>query len=184
MRIKSTFERFQGHTFLLIFITTGRIENALQNRRLSDRGLVLRRLLHGRRLGDRRVAGRANLLGDLSASSKGSQAAKSSSDREGAWIDDPANASCARQPGDRMNLPAVRQLTVAKCRYGSGTTLWGPWPDVGFTPDSDRDGDLQWRACDCHPPWPGTGKMRTRAIDGGNQENLLWSIRRISSRAN
>lgn len=49
----------------LILVTTGRIEYALQNRPLPDRRLVLRGFLHGRRLGDRRLARRANLLRDL-----------------------------------------------------------------------------------------------------------------------
>ena len=85
-------------------ITTGRIEHALQNRRLPDRGLVLRRLLHGRRLGDCRVARRADLLRDLRPGVEGHVAAQSSSGRQDAWISDAADASCARRRGDRMTF--------------------------------------------------------------------------------
>ena len=53
---------------LLALATTARIEHALQNRRLPDWRLVLRRLFHGRRMGDRWVARRTDLLRDLNAS--------------------------------------------------------------------------------------------------------------------
>jgi len=52
----------------LILVSKGSIEHAFQNRRLPNRRLVLRRLLHGRRLGDCRMARRAGLLRDLSTS--------------------------------------------------------------------------------------------------------------------
>jgi hypothetical protein len=50
---------------LLFLVTIGRNEHAFQNRCLPDRRLVLRRFLHGRRLGDCRLACRADLLRDL-----------------------------------------------------------------------------------------------------------------------
>jgi hypothetical protein len=63
---------------LLFLVTIGRNEHALQNRCLSDRRLVLRRFLHGRRLGDCRLARRADLLRDLNRSKQGRHSITSS----------------------------------------------------------------------------------------------------------
>jgi hypothetical protein len=55
---------------LLILVATGRIEYALQNRRLPNWRLVLRRLLHRCRLGDCRMGRRADLIRCLNASAR------------------------------------------------------------------------------------------------------------------
>src|SRR6266851_9934143 len=50
----------------LILVSTGRIQHACHRQPLSDRRLVLRGLLHGRRLGARSVARRADPVPRLS----------------------------------------------------------------------------------------------------------------------
>jgi len=70
---------------LLFLVTIGRNEHALQNRCLPDRRLVLRRFLHGRRLGDCRLARRADLLRDLNRSKQGRHSITSSARIRNDW---------------------------------------------------------------------------------------------------
>jgi hypothetical protein len=41
----------------------------------------------------------------------------------------------------QIDLFAARQFLAAHVRYGSKASFWALWPDVRFTPQSDRDSD-------------------------------------------